>query len=180
MEVGGSGFMNITGVSPDPTDVDTIEIYLMNGTTPYEEIDHQKGVLKTNGRVSVTFSNAVIDGTSYYIKINHHNSIETWSASPVLFNSSTTYNFSSDITQAFGSNMVATNDNLYWAIYNGDVNLDGSIDGLDFLRLDSHIQNGDGGYFDEDLNGDGSIDGLDYLIMDSNIQNGIGINIPTP
>ena len=74
--------------------------------------------------------------------------------------------------------MTETPDQMGWAIYSGDINQDESIDGLDFLILDTSIQNGDGGYSDSDLNGDGSVDGLDYLILDINIQAGVGIIRP--
>ncbi len=178
MAVGGTGFMNITGVSPDPTDVDTIEIYLMNSISPFTEVDHVKGILKTNGNVTVTFGNTIVVGNSYYIKLSHHNSVETWSSAPVIFSSNTTYNFSSAGSQAFFSNMTPTSDNLYWAIYTGDLNRDGSVEGGDYLIVEPLIQNGDGGYLAEDLNGDGQIDGTDFLVMDLNIQNGTGVITP--
>ena len=74
--------------------------------------------------------------------------------------------------------MIETPDNLGWAIYNGDINQDGAIDGLDFLDLDTSIQNGEGGYAVGDLLGDGSVDGLDFLVLDQNTQNGVGVAIP--
>ena len=92
---------------------------------------------------------------------------------------STTYSFSSGTSQAFGSNQAVTFDNLYAAIYSGDINSDGAVDGSDFLELDQSIQNGDGGYLIGDLNGDGAVDGSDFLVLDPNIQNGIGAAVPT-
>ena len=92
----------------------------------------------------------------------------------------TSYSFSSNASQAFDDNEVATFDNYGFAIYSGDINQDGSIDATDFLELDPSIQNGDGGYLVGDLNGDGSVDASDFLILDPNIQNGIGAAFPTP
>ena len=177
MQKGGTGCLNVTGISPDPLDADTIFLSAMDSLT-HLEVDRKYGILKTNGEVSVIFSPTVLIGTSYYIKINHRNSLETWSALPVLFTSTTTYLFSTNASMAFGDNMIETPDNLGWAIYNGDLNQDGSVDGLDFLILGPSIDIGDGGYFVGDINGDGSVDGLDFLILDQNIQIGVGIALP--
>ena len=177
MQKGGTGCLNVTGFSPDPLDADTIILSAMDSLT-HLEVDRKYGILKTNGDVSVIFSPTVLIGTSYYIKINHRNSLETWSALPVLFTSTTTYLFSTNASMAFGNNMIETPDNLGWAIYNGDLNQDGSVDGVDFLILGPSIDIGDGGYFVGDINGDGSVDGLDFLILDQNIQIGVGAVIP--
>lgn len=180
----GGGMMNnclnIDGISSDPLDADTIFISAMNSTSPYEEVDRQPGILKTNGEVTVIFGAAVVANTSYYLKINHRNSVETWSAAPVLLTETTSYSFSSATSQAFQSNEAITFDALYAAIYTGDINHDGAVDGTDFLELDPAIQNGDGGYVIGDLTGDGAVDGTDFLLLDPNIQNGRGAAIPTP
>ena len=52
------------------------------------------------------------------------------------------------------------------------------MDATDFLDLDPHVQNGDGGYIVSDLNGDGSVDATDFLWLDPNVQNGIGSVTP--
>ena len=174
----GTGFLNVVSASSNPLDVDTVTLYAMASSPPHLEVDHKKGILKTNGDISVVFGPSVVAGTSYYIKIKHQNSIETWSALPVLFASSTTYQFTTNISKAFGDNQIETPDHMGWAIYNGDINQDGAIDFPDFLDLDPSIQNGDGGYLKTDLNGDGGVDGLDFLVLDPNIQGGIGIATP--
>ena len=175
---GAGGCLNVSGVSSDPLDADSIFITAVTGQQPYTEVDRRSGILKTNGDVVVTFGPSIHSGESYYIKVNHRNSVETWSSSPVTFSPSTTYNFSSDVHQAFGDNMSQTPDNLGWAIYSGDIDQGGSIDALDYIIMDPSIQNGDSGYFVSDLNGDGAVDALDYLILDPNIQSGIGLQIP--
>ena len=180
---GPGGCLFVTGKSGDPTDADTIFISAMNPSTPFAEVDRQKGILKTNGNVSVSFGPAVFAGNNYYLKVNHRNSVETWSAAPVLLSSTTTYLFSSASSQAFSSNEIATPDNLYFAIYSGDINdisnpQDGAVDGSDFLVWDPSNQNGDGGYVPADLNGDGAVDGTDFLVWDPNNQNGIGFAKP--
>ena len=81
-------------------------------------------------------------------------------------------------SSAYADNLKRTFDNLYWAIYSGDIDQDGAIDASDFLTLDPSIQNGDGGYKVGDLNGDASVDASDFLVLDPNIQNGIGATFP--
>ena len=175
---GAGGCLFKTGVSLNSFDADSIFISAMNSTSPYAEVDRQPGILKTNGYVTVTFGPAVVAYSSYYLKINHRNSVETWSKAPVMLTPLTTYLFSYAATQAFGDNEVATFDNLGFAIYSGDINQDGATDASDFLELDPSIQNGDGGYAVGDLNGDGSVDASDFLVLDPNIQNGIGAVTP--
>ena len=173
-----NGCLNINGISADPMDADSIFISAMNPTSPYAEVDRQTGILKTNGDVSVSFGPSVIADNFYYLKLNHRNSVETWSGAPVQLTAITTYSFSSAASQAFASNEALTSDNLYAAIHTGDLNQDGSVDGSDFLELDPSIQNGDGGYLVGDLNGDGSVDASDFLVLDPNIQNGVGAIAP--
>ena len=178
----GTGLMSnclfLSGVSSDPLDVDSVKISLMNSNAPYATVDEQIGIVKTDGNVTVTFSPSVVIGNLYYIKVTHRNAIETWTALPLLFSQIISYSFSTSASKAFGDNEIITYDSLYYAMYNGDINQDGAIDGSDFLELDPSIQNGDGGYAVGDLNGDGAVDGSDFLVLDPNIQNGIGSNIP--
>ncbi len=179
MQVAGAGALFITNVSTDPTDADTVYISVMEAASPYNEVETQKGILKTDGSVTVSFTGAVVAGNSYWIKLTNRNCVETWSAAPVLFSSTTSYPFSTAAAQAFSGNQADLGDGNF-AIYSGDINHDGSVDGSDFLELDPPIQNGDGGYVPGDLNGDGSVDGSDFLVLDPNIQNGIGAAVPAP
>jgi len=92
----------------------------------------------------------------------------------------------SQTNNAFGDNMKVVDSTLVsgntyeyiFAMYSGDVNQDGAIDGSDFLDIDPSIQSGDGGYMVGDLNGDGAVDGSDFLVLDPNIQSGIGASTP--
>ena len=158
-------------------EVDTLLIEAYADPLTYIPLNGQKGVLKTNGDVTVDFVNPVLPGNSYWIRIKQRNHVETWSAAPVLVSSSTTYLFSSAATQAFVGNQKDNGDGFF-SFYCGDINQDGAIDALDYVDLDPSIQNGDGGYAVGDLNGDGAVDALDYLILDPNIQAGVGTAIP--
>ncbi len=174
----GAGTLLVSGVSgATATQSDTIRIAAMNPTSPYALVYEALGIINTDGTVSVTFPAPVTIGNSYYLRLLHRNSVETWSAAPVTISAVTSYPFSTAASQAFGSNQADLGDGNF-AIFNGDINHDGAIDGSDFLELDPAIQNGDGGYAVGDLNGDGAVDGSDFLILDPNIQNGIGAAIP--
>ncbi len=178
MEVAGAGTLFIDGVpGATATDADTVTISAMDPTPPYALVQERQGILHTDGTISVTFNSPVVAGNSYYMKLYHRNSVETWSAAPVLMSPVTSYNFSTAATQAFSGNQADLGDGNF-AIYTGDINHDGAVDGSDFLELDPSIQNGDGGYAPGDLNGDGAVDGSDFLVLDPNIQNGIGAAIP--
>ena len=173
-----SNCLFITGVSSNPMDADLLTISAMDPTFPYALVDAQIDTAKTNGNINFSFGPAVIAGNNYFLKVNHRNSIETWSAAPVTLTATTTYLFSSALTQAYLSNQGTSPDNMGFVIYTGDINQDLTVDATDFLFLDPSIQNGDFGYFDGDLNGDGAVDASDFLVLEPNINLGIGAAIP--
>lgn len=80
------------GLSTNPLACDSITIELHNTTSPYATAHTINGLLLTNGTCQVTFPGSAL-GNSYYIVVNHRNTIETWSKLPVLMNSSTSYTF---------------------------------------------------------------------------------------
>jgi hypothetical protein len=83
-------------LSSDSTATDSITIQLYAASTPVSATpDYTVGaLLHTNGTTSVTLPSAVV-GNSYYVVIKHRNHLELWSANPVLFSSTTSYDFSS-------------------------------------------------------------------------------------
>jgi hypothetical protein len=179
----GVGSMIAAPFSADgisPTNIaDTITVELHSSTAPYAKQFSLTGTITTAGLGTFTFP-AGANGNSYYIVIRHRNSIETWSASPVLLTASgsgTSYNFSNNISKAFADNLSLVGTGKY-AIYTGDINQDGSVDFNDYPELDINTNNGDLGYYVTDLNGDASIDFNDYPLIDVNTNNGIITIIP--
>jgi len=73
---------------------DTITVELHNATAPYAIADSRSAVIDVNGYGRFVF-NAINLGNSYYIVVRYRNSLDTWSRTPVLFNS---YNVSFDFT----------------------------------------------------------------------------------
>src|SRR5439155_12977606 len=70
-----------------------------------------------------------------------------------------------------GGLSVSPGDQLVMYTWGGDANLDGTLNGDDYFRIDSHVvQSGTVfGYHNGDFNYDGFINGDDYFIIDSNI-----------
>jgi photosystem II stability/assembly factor-like uncharacterized protein len=162
---------NADGTSPQNI-ADTITIELHDTLGMYMNIYSTIALLDTNGYCSfnVPFS---LTNNNFYIAIKHRNSIETWSANPVLITNNATYNFSNSNNKAFGNNQSNLGNGVF-AIYCGDINQDGSVDPADFPELDIGIVNGlNGGYYNIDLNGDLSVDPADFPLLDMNIIKGI-------
>jgi hypothetical protein len=172
---GSGGLLYITGISANPQDADTVYISAVDINT-FAEIDRQPSILKTDGTVNVSFNSSVIPGNYYYIKVNHRNSIETWSASPVLFNTPLTYNFSDQASKAYGSNMVSTFDGSF-AFWSGDISdqvgirglQDGIIESQDYSDMENAVYIILLGYVPEDITGDGVVESADYSIVENNV-----------
>ena len=160
------------------TDVDSVTVELHDATTPATVSYTNTGMLQTNGTLAVTFPGATI-GNSYYIVLKHQNSVQLWSAAAVAITSSTTYNFSTALTQAYtdGSTdpMVLLATGIY-GMYSGDINQDEYIDGSDYSIYEVDVDNSTNlGLFSlaSDLNGDTYVDGSDFPLFDINSSNSL-------
>lgn len=67
----------------EPLVSDSVMISLADTSAPYAVLYSAAGLISTAGDVSVVFPTQVWNN-SYYLVINHRNSIETWSKNPVL------------------------------------------------------------------------------------------------
>jgi hypothetical protein len=164
---------NADGVSPMNI-ADTITVELRD-TIQFNVIHTIKGLLDTAGNAAITFPGSV-NGNSYYVVVGHRNSVAVWSANPVIFSTTTNYDFTNAITKAFGSNMAE--DGGVFMLFSGDINQDGSIDFSDYPDLDISSSNGDLGYLPFDLNGDASVDFSDYPTLDINSSQGVLVVTP--
>jgi hypothetical protein len=177
---GSGGCLSITSGAP-ATDADTMRIVLVNPSN-MQDVMTVAGILHTNGQMSVTIPASNISGNSYFIKLIHRNSLETWSSQPVVFTSpSTSYDFTTAQNKAFGNNMVQTFDNMGWMIYSGDIsdgtlngtglgNQDGIIEAQDYVDMENAVAIIKIGYQYEDLTGDGIVEAADYLIMENAVS----------
>jgi hypothetical protein len=174
----GGGFMepalfNEGVVTAGGTDVDSVTISLMAATSPYGLIAQFTGVVQTNGMIQCTFAPAIA-GSSYYIRVsNPRNLLTTWSAGPVSLSSLTTYDFTDDNLKAYQDIFSTSTQQVLvepgvWAMYNGDVNQDETIDGFDFAAVEVDVNDFAFGYYLTDISNAGPVDGFDFAILEQN------------
>ena len=166
--------LSIVGISTDPTETDTITVNLwaatsLANTDPDFTI---KAVLHIDGTATMQFP-AGVSGNSFYIAVKHRNHLETWSANPVAFTTTTAYDFTSSQSQAYDDGVdanppMAAVAGGKFAIYGGDVNQDFTVDGSDANEVEISANNFDFGYNAADANGDGETGGADANIVEIN------------
>lgn len=153
---------------------DTVRLYLHSSVSPYSLVDSSIAVINYNDYMGI-FSFPYASNGTYFLKVIHRNSIETWSQSGgMLFseNSIMNYNFTNLQLKAFGNNMIQVdNSPVRFGIYSGDVNQDGVIDASDNGAIDNDASNFATGYINTDLNGDTVIDATDAAFADNNASN---------
>lgn len=156
---------------------DTLASELRSTTSPYSLVSSAKAIID-----SVTFSGKFeyphVTPNNYYLKIEGRNSLETWSASgiPIGNDSSSSYNFTSAGTKAYGSNLKFKAGK--YCIFSGDVNNNGFIDLADVDTIYNDINNFISGYVDSDVNGDNYTDLTDVLITFNNSVDFISVIKP--
>ena len=154
-------------------ETDTIIVELHDENT-FALADQSTALLMTDGTCTATFNSAT-DG-NYYIAVRHRNSIQTWSAAPVAFSTSSpaSFDFSTDPNNSMSA--LAASDFLdgVYSIFSGDLNQDDYVDPNDYPYFD--IDNSAGAccsYLFTDLNGDGYVDPNDYPYFDINNSAGV-------
>jgi len=146
---------------------DTIRAFLRTTTSPYSIVDSAIAHLSIVGTGYLNFFNA--PAGTYYIVVNHRNSIETWSKSggeSLTPGITTPYDFTNSISKAYGNNLILKY--FSYCIYSGDVNQDGVIDGSDTQLIDNDAYNFVSGYVNTDTDGNNLVDGSDAIISDNN------------
>jgi hypothetical protein len=145
---------------------DTLTISIRDSESPYNLLETRKIKSDAYGTANCLLT-IPDDMYSYYIVVNHRNSIETWSRDGgEIFNTySLEYDFTLDSCMAYGCNMLMTNGKAY--IYSGDVDQDNIVDGYDLLVLFNAVSTFRTGYIPEDLNNDNVVN-LDDLLYSFN------------
>jgi hypothetical protein len=160
---------------------DTVRVYLRSITSPFAVIDSAKGILDSVSlSVSALFSTAPTG--IYYLQLKHRNCLETWSKSGGVSYTkglALSYDFTTAANQAFGSNMKQVDAApVRFAIYSGEINGDGTIDGSDLIAIDNDAGNFVVGYVKTDLDGNNFVDATDALIADNNAANFVSVIRP--
>jgi len=114
---------------------------------------------------------------TYYITVKHRNSLETVSANPVSFATSTVSQSFGTPADVFGANLAGFEDGGY-AIFGGDVVNDGLVDSSDMANVDNLAAFSTSGYLPEDCNGDGLVDSSDMAIIDNNAASSLYAQTP--
>jgi len=162
-EQGLSGAVYGNGIS------DKITIELHETVAPYGlAYTFNDVLLNINGNVTINNLADSISGL-YYVVVKTRNSMETWSNEPINIQGCgpIVCNFTSAASQAYGNNLKLMGGGVY-AIYAGDANQDGLVDGGDMALIDNATIAVRIGYYPEDVNGDGLVDGSDMAIIDNN------------
>ncbi len=125
---------------------------------------------------TATFKHAA--NGSYYLVLKGRAIIQTWSSAAISFTRGnvTSYDFTTNANQAYGSNMVQKGSK--WCLYSGDVDQSGFIDNNDLLLIDNDAYNFKSGYLITDLDGSTFIDNNDLLICDNNAYAYVGMKTP--
>lgn len=149
---------------------DTVTVFLRDSESPFEVLESRTMFTDTSGKVKGIFT-IPSDIYRYYLQIEHRNSIETWSRiNGEIFDSyRLDYDFTSDITMAYGNNMIMKNGRSY--IYCGDVNRDGIADGDDLIRIFNEANLFSTGYLQEDIDNNNSVDLDDVVYLLNNSTN---------
>lgn len=156
---------------------DTVKAELRSLIFPYNIVDVSKTVI-TSGTGFGAFEFLTAPAGTYYISIKHRNSIETWSATPILMSAGGNYNYSftSSATKAYGSNTVLKLGR--YCNYSGDVNQDGTIDADDLSQIENDVTTSLTGYVTSDLTGDNAVDAGDLSLVENNSTLGVNAIVP--
>jgi len=147
---------------------DTLFLKLAGTVPPYSILYSDTAILDTNGTALFSFPSAV-NGNSYYLVLQHRNSLETWSAAPLTLTSPlTSYDFRLNASSAFGSNLCNMGDG-YFAIWSGDLDRNNSISITDINFFQSKLLQFLYGYYIGDLTGDNYTESADYSLLENNV-----------
>ncbi|MBI5726662.1 MAG: Ig-like domain-containing protein [Ignavibacteriales bacterium] len=151
---------------------DTLVFALHDIVTPYNIIEQQKVLPDTSGNSTVLFTKAVM-GSSYYMTVNHRNSVEIWSkASRLIHVPVQSFDFLTTKQNVLGDNLAQIGGRM--CMYSGDVNQDGYIDFTDMTLIDNDAYIFTSGFVVTDLNSDEYVDFTDLTLCDNNAYNFIG------
>lgn len=154
---------------------DTIVVELHEPLPPYGLIQSTTHLLQRDGSVQCVWPPFV---DTAYLVIRHRNHVETWSAYPEILDASPlNYNFTLQANKAFGDNQAYLSNGSF-ALFTGDINQDGVVDGLDYNDWEADNSNFAYGYLSTDLSGDGIVDGLDFLLWETNNNAFVGMVTP--
>ncbi len=160
---------------------DSISVSLAQASNPYTIIKTFNTTFDTTG-ITTTINVPGTDISPYFIIINTRNTIETWSSVPVSFNTdSINYDFTNDVSKAFGDNLIQVSTNKF-AAYSGDISgilgiKDGIINIWDLEEVFNAMNDITGtldlGYVISDITGNANVDIIDLSKVFDNVNLGV-------
>ena len=149
---------------------DTVKITLRNSTAPFAKVDSVTTVLPKNGLISNASFFHAVSGPLSYIVVNHRNSVETWSKTPVALGLTAIPLDFTDSAKVYGNNLIYVTDGFTgdYTVYNGDVNQDGFVDLTDLNTVYNSSINFVSGYVVADVTGDNLVDLTDLTLTYNN------------
>ncbi|MEO8446513.1 MAG: choice-of-anchor J domain-containing protein [bacterium] len=170
----GGGFFNTP-----PRDRDTVQVDVRESVSPFNLVETKKVFLDTLGKKVINYTMPE-SGVSYYIVVNHRNSISTWSRSGgEPFNGTIPYDFTTGINKAYANNMKLVSGKA--TIFTGDNTKDINtiIDVADLVPIYNDAQQFvTGDYVLTDLNWDGISDAEDIVLAYNNSIFFVGVETP--
>jgi hypothetical protein len=154
------------GLSSNYLDVDTVQVLLADSADPTVVLDSAKALMDIYGEADLIFKGSVV-GHPYYLVVRTINTIETWSAQPIMMGSQTYYDFTDASSKAYGSNMFEVEPGI-WGFFSGELNYDGFVDPFDYSIFENDNLAFAYGYNASDLNGDGYTDPFDSQLIEKN------------
>jgi len=157
---------------------DTVRVYVRSIVSPYNVIDSGKAVINNSTLTGLYFFNTAPTG-KYYLALKHRNSIETWSKNggdSLVKGNVANYDFTNDSSKAYGNNQIKKG--TVYCIYNGDVDLDATIDATDINIVDNAAAISATGYIISDVTGDEIVDAEDITLVDNNVLGSVMTVLP--
>ncbi len=158
---------------------DTVKVTLRNTSPPYSIIDSAKSYCTFEGNAYNNHFFKISGSGQYYVVVNHRNSVETWSRTPLTFGPGFLSPDFTDTANVFGGNLISVdNSPQEFGLYSGDVNQDGFIDLTDVININNDANSFATGYINTDLTGNNVTDLTDVIMAYNNSVNFVSIKKP--
>jgi len=136
---------------------------VVSGNSGTDAVETKAALLLTNGEIVSTTGDPLIfenltSGEDYYLLVRHRNHLDVISANSIEANNTMNYDFTTDITQAFGSLQQVEMEDGTVALYAGDYEPDGVIQ-----NSDNDVWEEDPAILDTYNLTDGTLDGVVQL-----------------
>ncbi|MEI8203188.1 MAG: BNR-repeat neuraminidase N-terminal domain-containing protein [Bacteroidota bacterium] len=172
----GSGLMyeasNEYGPYWDSGIADKIDVDLYDANPPYDFVTtYRNVVLGIDGIATISIAPAF--NSSYYIRVKNRNHVQTCTSNPVSFYSNNiSYNFTTDVNQAYGTDAQAQVGPNIYAFYLGDLDQSLGVDFDDFNIFEPYLNEGTYGFTLSDFNGNGLVDFDDFNLFEPRLNQG--------